>query len=272
MTIDVVQLGAAAGIGLLAGLLGGIAGVGGSILILPSLGMIFGYPRDSTHHLYMAAAMSVNLVVALPAAWRHHKHKAVRRDLFRVLAPVTAIMLALGVLASNVFRGWQLQLLLSAFLVVYSFTLVRAMLCRHADHAPEAEHVTTPRLVGSASVTGFAAGLLGLGGGVLQVPLLQVLCRVPLRQAIGTSAAVMCVTAMIGAGLKLATLAGEGESAVQALLLALMMAPTAVFGARLGAGLTHALPIHAVRGVITVMLLISAWRLAVAGGRMAGWW
>jgi len=270
--MDWVQLISSVVIGLGAGLLGGLAGVGGSILILPSLGMVFGYPNSSTHHLYMAAAMTVNVAVAIPAALRHRQAGLVRMDLLRVLVPVTAAWLAVGVIASNFLPGWQLQILLAVFLVGYCAYLVWSAVAQRAEAGEGQQRITTPRLAVSAALAGSTAGLLGLGGGVLQVPLLQVLCKVPLRQAIGTSSAVICLTAVVGAGLKLATLRGEGESAWEALVLAAVMIPTAVLGARLGAGLMHKLPLNAVRVAITVVLLISAWRLAAAGGKMAGWW
>ena len=99
------------------------------------------------------------------------------------------------------------------------------------------------------------------------------LCKVKLRQAIATSSAVICLTAMIGAALKLWSLPGlyaaaglNGPAAVwRALILAGCMAPTAVIGARIGAGLTHRLPLAWVRAVITIMLIVAAIGLARKG-------
>ncbi|MBL8756921.1 MAG: sulfite exporter TauE/SafE family protein [Phycisphaerae bacterium] len=273
-SLSPIQVGVCGLIGLGAGVLGGLAGVGGSILILPSLGVLFGYPRASSHHGYMASAMTVNLIVAIPAALRHHRAGAIRHDLLGRLIPATAITLAGGVIASNFFQGWQLQLLLALGLVLYCLRLLREAVRDLPEHlqGPGSERVTTPRLVASASATGFTAGLLGLGGGVLQVPLLQSLCGVPLRQAIATSSAVICLTAVVGAVLKLVTLPGEGEPVGDALIRAAAMAPTAILGAHLGASLTHRLHLHWVRIAIAVMLLVSAYRLGLDGGRMAGWW
>jgi len=264
MTLTEVLISGA--VGLAAGILGGLAGVGGSILILPSLAFLFGSQPDVVQHLYMAAAMTVNLVVAVPSALRHRAAGAVRGDLVRKLLPITAISLALGVLASNCFRGWQLQILLAGFLLVYCGLNIHTLL-RGPQHGETAQETVTPaRLLVSGGLTGLTAGLLGLGGGVLQVPLLQMLCKVKLRQAIATSSAVICLTAMIGAVLKLWSLPGlyaaaglDGHAAVwRALILAGCMAPTAVIGARFGASLTHRLPLACVRGVITVMLIVAA--------------
>ncbi len=259
-------------LGLAAGLLGGLAGVGGSILILPGLGMLFGYHSANTHHGYMAAAMTVNLVVAVPAALRHHRHKAVRTDLLPAMLLATGVAVAAGVLASNALPGWQLQVVLAAALVAFAGQTLWKALRRAPDHPPGAERTGRGRIAACGVAGGFPAGLLGLGGGIINVPLFQALLRLPLRPAIATSSALICLTAPIGAGLKMVSLHGLGESWVRALILAAAMAPGAVVGARAGASLTHRLPLAWVRGVIAVILLFASWRLAAAGGRMGGWW
>ena len=56
-------------IGLFAGLLGGMLGVGGSIVILPALTEVLG----PNQHTYQAAAMVVNFFVVMPAVWQHRR-------------------------------------------------------------------------------------------------------------------------------------------------------------------------------------------------------
>lgn len=250
------------GIGLGAGLLGGLAGVGGSMVMLPALHLVFGDRPDSIHHLYMAAAMTVNIAVSLPAASRHRRQGAVRSDLLPTLLISTGAAIVLGVLVGNLIRGDRLKLILAGFIGVYClFNLVR-LIRNPPEHPPEHERTGTGMLVLSGGLTGFAGGLLGLGGGVLLVPMLQMACRVPLRQSIATSSAVICLTAIVGAGLKLASLPGLGQSPWAALALALAMAPTAVLGGHLGAHLTHALPLRLVRAIVTLLLMVAASRLA----------
>jgi len=271
--VEVIEV---AGVGLGAGLLGGLAGVGGSLLILPALGLIFGYPDPrGSQHLYMAAAMTTNVVVAIPSAWRHWRAGAVRTDLLPSLIPMTAASLAVGVYLSNRLNGWVLVLMLAGFQILYCTWSLWQVFSQRADFTKEQERVTKPRLAVSAGATGLTSGLLGLGGGVLQVPLLQVLCRTPLRQAIATSSAVICLTAAVGAVLKLVSLPGlvsEPGAVARALTLAGAMAPGAVVGAIVGATLTHKLPLWAVRVLIVTLLSASAAALTVQGGRSAGWW
>ncbi len=61
------------------------------------------------------------------------------------------------------------------------------------------EAATWPRCGGVGGVMGLTAGLLGIGGGGLAVPLQQVLLELPLKRCIANSAAVICVTAGLGA-------------------------------------------------------------------------
>ena len=70
------------------------------------------------------------------------------------------------------------------------------------------------------------------------------------------------MTAVIGAGFKLFTLGEKNLSAQHALMLAALMAPTAMIGGHFGAQLTHALPVRVVRGTVTALLLIAAAKLA----------
>jgi uncharacterized membrane protein YfcA len=48
------------------------------------------------------------------------------------------------------------------------------------------------------AISGFVAGLLGVGGGVILVPVLTGLLRFPIKQALGTSLAVVAAQAIPG--------------------------------------------------------------------------
>lgn len=250
-------------IGLLAGGLGGLAGIGGSMIMIPGLVILLGYSDAShtEHHLYMAAAMSVNVLVAVPAARRHHKAGAVRLDLLKLLLPSMAAFMVVGVLLSNQFAGDRLRQMLAVFIAAYAILNIHRLLRPKSESRRDDQHTAAPRLLIVGSLAGIVSGLLGLGGGVVLVPLLQIVCRIPLREAIATTLTVMPFTAIIGASLKLATLGSLGLHAGDALILVAAMAPAAIVGGHLGAGLTHTLPLQTVRLVISILMLVIAGRL-----------
>jgi len=255
------------GIGFGAGLIGGLAGIGGSLIMLPALAIVLGYTDQAKteHHLYMAAAMTVNILVAIPAAYQHHKKGAVRMDLVKVLLPSVGIAIVAGVLVSNTLQGNVLRLILAGFIAIYCLNnVVGAIRGKHEAHTDNKVH--TAGLIGTGGVTGFMAGLLGLGGGVIMVPMMQVLGRVPLRQAIASSAMVMSFTAVVGASIKLATLHTHNFTVLQAMFLVAALGPMAIVGSTIGAKLTHALPLRIVKLTISVLLLAAAVRLSGLAG------
>lgn len=257
-------------IGLIAGTLGGLAGVGGSVFILPALHIVFspllfGEPADpQVHHMYMAAAMAVNVAVSFPAALRHHREGAVRVSLLKVLIPTNAAAIVVGVYLSNMIEGEVLRVMLAVFLMMYcawNFSIILRPRRRSFSGKGRVERATAERLATCGVGTGLVGGVLGLGGGFLLVPLLQLVCNLRLKNAIATSSAVLCVTAVVGAALKIGTLSQHGQSMRLAMTYAGLMAPTGILGALIGARALHSMPVTAVRVVMTLLILVAATRI-----------
>lgn len=250
-------------IGLVSGVVGGLAGLGGSIIMLPALGLVLGYSGEekSEHHTYMAAAMMVNVVVALASVRKHRKRGAIDGRLTSAILPAMVAGIVAGVVLSNLLAGGSLRWGLAAFLGLFCAYSIFTVVVGLPDHEPEDTRYARPLLWTIGGGTGVVAGLLGIGGGVLLVPLLQVAARVPVRRAVAGSASVMWLTALIGATLKTATLGEHGQSAIGAVVLALPMAAGAVVGATAGATLTHGLKLPVLRAAIAAILAAAGLRL-----------
>lgn len=261
MVLDAADTAALLLVGLFAGLLGGLAGLGGSILMIPAMSVLFhGRPFDN-QHLYQAAAMAVNVAVSVPAAVRHKKSGMIRGDLFRWMLPGTLLFMVAGVLLSNLIDSAVLERVFAVFVAIVAVQTVWAAVKREPE-ADESRAIVTPgRSFGVGGVMGLCAGVLGVGGGIVAVPLTKVLCRLPLKKCIAVSAAVMGLTSLFGAGLKIATLPEHGIRPVHAVVLALTLAPTAIVGGYMGAGLTKSLPLVVVRSALAGLLIASSLKM-----------
>ncbi|MEM1107910.1 MAG: sulfite exporter TauE/SafE family protein [Planctomycetota bacterium] len=271
-------------LGLLAGTLGGMLGVGGSVVMIPGLVVVLGRPTGVEQHLYQAAAMIANVAVSVPAALRHRRAGAVQFEVVRWMLPAALGCIVLGVMLSNlpVFSGadggvW-LGRVLAVFLVYVVVVNVRKLLpirpavsgqASGKEEAAEQAKTTAPRSVLVGSIMGVFAGLMGVGGGAQAVPLQQALMRLPLRNCIANSSAVICFSAALGAVYKNLTLAehnlpGSGVtlSWETGLVLGLLLAPTAWLGGRLGAVLTHRLPLRAIRVAFIGLMVVACWKMA----------
>jgi uncharacterized membrane protein YfcA len=251
-------------IGLAAGAVGGMLGVGGSIVMIPALTAALG----PSQHLYQAAAMIVNVAVVLPAARRHYQAGAVVGRAVRWMLPAAVLCVLLGGALSNLplFLGegtavWLRRLFALFLLYVAVLNLGRLLASSDRESMGEAR-VTPARGIGAGSIMGTVAGLLGIGGGSIALPLQQVWLRLPLRQCIANATVVIVFSASAGAIYKNLTLLGHGHGPTDGLILALALGPTAWVGGYFGAALTHRLALRWVRGALLVMLLAAAWEMA----------
>ncbi len=257
------------GIGLVAGLLGGMLGVGGSIIMIPGLTIVLGQDQ----HLYQAAGMIANVAVSVPAALRHHRAGAMDGRVLKIMLPAALAFVLIGVALSNleVFRNptgeLRLRRLLALFLVYVAAVNIRKVLWPKAP-TPRPETISIPRAGLVGGIMGMMAGLLGIGGGALAVPLQQMLLKLPLKSCIANSAAVICISAGLGSIYKNATLSvataglNPPRTWLDGLTLALLLAPTCWIGGGIGARLTHVLPMRQVRAVFVAIMIAAAWRMA----------
>ena len=191
------QLTQIAGLGLVAGTLGGMLGVGGSVVMIPGLVWVLGRPTGAEQHVYQAAAMVANVAVAVPAALRHRRAGAMVPDVLRWMLPAAVGCVLLGVWLSNlpVFAGREggvwLGRVLAVFLGYVIYINLRKLLAKPATRAvstppavtgereakPDRDPLALPPRRAAAgglavgTIMGTTAGLLGIGGGALAVPL-----------------------------------------------------------------------------------------------------
>ncbi|WP_404434174.1 sulfite exporter TauE/SafE family protein [Microbacterium lacus] len=180
------------GIGLAAGLLSGLFGVGGGTVIVPFLVFLVGFDQR------LAAGTSLAAIVptAMVGVISYGVHGSV--------AWIPALILAVGAVVGAQGGTWLLPRTpitalrwgFVGFLAVVIVTLFLVIPSR------DAELVLTPLIViallGLGLVTGVLAGLLGVGGGVVVVPALMLLFGTSDLAAKGTSLLMMIPAAVSG--------------------------------------------------------------------------
>ncbi|MEK6798900.1 MAG: sulfite exporter TauE/SafE family protein [Planctomycetota bacterium] len=257
-------------VGVVVGLAGGMFGIGGGIVLIPALTEIFGPDQ----HRYQAAAMIVNFCVAIPAVVQHRRARAIDAPTVARLIPAAllAILLGVGVSELQVFSGEGqrfLQLLFACFLMYCGISeggwLLRGEAARGSPDLPSPNAPVAPpsleRTLAVAGPTGFIAGFLGVGGGIVAVPLQRKFLAIPLRRAIANSAAMIIATAFVGAIAKNYAYAADHDGSLAPVALALSVVPTAVLGSLVGSDLTHRLRLRILHLLFIMLLLVSAVRL-----------
>ncbi len=264
--MDPAQFLVFAAIGVFAGGVGGLLGIGGSTIFIPAATLLYGEDQQS----YQAAAMILNAFVAVTATIKHARNGLVRRDIVIPMGIAASLLVIIGVALSNHLRGEMLMRIFGVLLLGIAVNETRVLGRRRRAAAgaeePEIRDPASPALLSTTGgVMGFMGGLLGIGGGTIGVPLLRITSRLPLKIAIANVAAVTIPLAIIGAvykNLSLATLPEfDGRSSHDALVMACAVVPGAIAGSWLGAELVHRLPLMAIRIAFIFLLLFAGTRM-----------
>jgi len=184
------------------------------------------------------------------------------------MLPSALVFVLVGVWLSNLFDGRDGAIGLGRVLAVMLVYVIYANVKRlfrpvmTPQEIKENARVTPARSGAVGGVMGINAGLMGVGGGALAVPMQQFLLKLPLKVCIANSSAVICVSAAIGAIYKNITLYEHGYDWRVSVTLAMLLAPTCWMGGYLGAQLTHILPSKVVRTAFIGLMIVAAWKMA----------
>jgi len=201
--------------GVIAGAMGSLLGLAGGVFLVPflNLGLNFSFP--------VAAAISLTTVIATSSsvsAVRSREH-VINLRLGMLLEVATAGGSLLGGITAQLIEPAHLQKLFGLTMAAIAATMMTrlnrrnvildpsvdpgALGGRYVEQESGGEVCYRVKRLPLAMIASFVAGnvssLLGIGGGVIKVPVLNAWCGVPLRVAAATSAFMIGVTATPGA-------------------------------------------------------------------------
>ncbi|WP_319560760.1 sulfite exporter TauE/SafE family protein [Marispirochaeta sp.] len=169
------------------------------LLVLSGLGM------------HQAATMGqfILMIAALTGMLVFNKKKMVDWKLALVIDPPTDIMALVGGYFSSYLSGTSLKIVLSIFLVIAGFSMLTKVKERpiqtqkrfgywHRDFAGEKYIVNLWYTIPITALSGLVAGAVGISCGSFKIPLMVLLCGVPMGIAVGTSSAMIAATAIMG--------------------------------------------------------------------------
>ena len=241
-------------------MLSGFFGVGGNFILVPLLGIALGLSQQQAQGLTLAALLPP---LGLPAVWQY------RRAGVPLLWPIVGACILgflpaipIGSLVANHLPAAALRGVFSVLLVLMAIRVWRTPKTQGEQshlNAPPEGYLPKALLAGAAS--GFASGLLGIGGAIVLIPLLTRQLGLSQKQAQVTSLAML---------LPPIALPGVVVYAHQAELPRGALVPVMagfVLGAFLGAKLNQVMsPARLTRG-FAVLLLISAGALLISALR-----
>lgn len=249
--------------GAVAGTLAGLLGIGGGVIIVPIVTLLF-ETQGMAHGLAIKMALGTSLativVTAMSSIYTHHRKGAVDWGLFRIMGVAVFFGSLVGAWLADLIPGEALYLAFIVFLFAVSLQMAMGRVSAHRGLPGPAGLAT------ASTVVGVVSALMGIGGGAMHVPYLSY-CGVPVKRAIATAAAVglpLSASATIGyiaGGLDEAGLPPGSIGYVNLPVFGGVVAASLLF-APLGATLAHRLPDLLLRRLFAVFLFVLASRMA----------
>ncbi|NOY45510.1 MAG: sulfite exporter TauE/SafE family protein [Deltaproteobacteria bacterium] len=234
-------------------------GQGGGAFYVPLL-LAMGVP----FHQAAAASQAVIVAVSVSAMLVFHRAGFLDWKLVLLIEPATNLGAVLGGYFSQYVPAEVGKIVFAGVLVAGAGFMIR----------PVAEHQKPPKRgfaywtrtlggetysvnwVATIPLMAFAgglAGLLGVGGGLLKVPLMVLACRIPIKVAVGTSSLMVGLTALTG-------LLGHAAAGHFAPALALPLAIGGFLGAQMGSRVSVRVDKrHLKRALGVVLVVIATW-------------
>ncbi|ALC82260.1 hypothetical protein AM592_12225 [Bacillus gobiensis] len=258
-------------LGVLAGMIGSLVGLGGGILIVPALtylAEIVPAFHDVTPQIAIGTSLFVIIFTGLSSTLSYMKYKLVDYKSGLIFFIGSGTGSVAGAYVSKGFHTDSFSLWFGIFMIAISLSL---MLKRNQRSA-EKKHVGMIRAfqendgtvytysyrvwigISIALVVGFLGGLFGIGGGSLMVPAMILLFMFPPRVAIATSMFIIFLSSITGSIAHIAS--GHVNW-----LFALCLVPGAWYGGKLGAYINRALKND-------ILVIMMRWVLVIIGLRM----
>ncbi|MBF0179732.1 MAG: TSUP family transporter [Magnetococcales bacterium] len=276
-------------LGFISGISGGMMTMGGGIIKVTGLMWFFGYGVV----LVRPVAYITNIFMYGAAMLRYHRQGLLRFDFCKPLIPWAMVGMVGGYFIGNVMSKTAIQWMLGLF----AFLLGIKMLVEIAESRGESGEEEEDRRPASGFLAmlqrffgtrmddhsmpaairwrhpsvrhgllglpmGVISGILGITGGVVEVPLQRYIARMPLRNAIANSATLVFFASIVGTIVAMVHGVQSGSFETQTpLVMAMILTPGAFAGGMVGAWLTSVIPLNMLRWVYAVLMFVIAVRM-----------
>jgi uncharacterized protein len=181
-------------IGLIAGVLGGLLGVGGGVVVVPLMADVLKFRQQEAH----GTSLVTVLVTAAAGSFVYYLNGSADIPAAAVLAGTALSTIRLGARYCSSLPEWKLRRIFAVFLLFISLLLILKTLLPHAAEGPSPAWIRWIVLLLLGLLTGFISGMMGVGGGSFMIPLMVLFAGIDQRTAQGISLLAMIPASAAG--------------------------------------------------------------------------
>lgn len=225
-------------LGFLSGIVGGMLGMGGGLLKVSGMFLFFGYEVI----LARVVALITYAGIAITAFLKYRDFNFIMWDVVRILATSAIVGVIAGILLGNAINSVWIEKLLGTY-AIFVAVILMFQIYKSGKIQTNATWKFKPAFINKLSLIGilkgFSCGLFGISGGIISVPLQQLMLKIPIKNSIANSLTSAMFSATFAAFLALTTGIASGFFKFSLpLILALPLIPGTIVGAKIGANIT----------------------------------
>lgn len=250
-------------LGIAAGLLAGLFGIGGGIIIVPVLVLLFsaqGFPENLVLIMSIATSLATIIFTSISSLLMHHRLGSVLWPKVFRLAPGIMIGAGAGAVIADQIDAGLLRLIFTGYLLYVGTHMAM-------QSKPKPGRSQSSKLLDfvAAVVIGLMSSLVGIGGGTLTVPFL-VHFQTSMRNAVAVASA--CGLPIAVAGTVSYALLGRNALQLPEWSLGYVYLPafsgilfSSIFTAPIGARLANRLPAQQLKRYFSLLIFVMAVKL-----------
>ena len=180
-----------------AGFAAGLFGIGGGLITVPILFYIFstsGIEQSYLMHLAVGTSFGIIIPTSIVSVLTHHQHKAVDFNIVKGYGFFVATGVILGTILAASLKTKPLILFFTIVVYILAFYL---LFLKEKEENLDVNMSLSARII-AGIVSGFVSAPMGIGGAVMNVPILKFF-GYPINKAIGSAAAIGFIIALFGA-------------------------------------------------------------------------
>ncbi|AIU70532.1 permease [Thermococcus eurythermalis] len=239
-------------VGIFIGILAAMFGLGGGFLVVPTLNLL----GVEIHHAVGTSSAAV-VFTSLSSAVAYARQGRIHYKAGLLLASTAVVGAYIGAWMTGFISSSQLKVIFGLALVVVAIRIYRKKTAEPTEVRLEDVEINYKLVPVGGFFAGIASGLLGVGGGIINVPFLTYL-GLPIHHAVATSSFAIVFTATAGA-LKHYMM---GNVEVQWLVL---LVPGLIVGAQLGARIAKRTKASDLKKAFAVVMALLALRMVLKG-------
>jgi len=236
-------------VGLVAGALGGLVGVGGGVIMVPLMTEILKFRQQEAHGTSLVAVV----FTALVGSFIYYLHGSADIPASALLAAMALLTVRRGANYCSLLPEVTLKRYFGLFLIFLALLLLAKPFLPQVVDATSPIWIRWGVLVLVGSLTGFISGMLGVGGGIFMVPMMVLFAGITQHTAQGVSLLAMIPASTLGAWTHW-KLGNTRTSILPGLVIGVLA------GVYAGGSFAHLMPERELRFIFTALLVYTAIR------------